>query len=179
MIEMLDVRPKRNYIRRKKCLKESESVVKSTLRLINTTLPTPRSADEIDRLAGQHAAAIEAVCWDPRTSRLTDSLYQMLMLSKTRELCIALIYQHSTTDQAAQVVAGLRSLDVLPRAAARPGLALPLPILRRPEFPTMEHASGDDAPSNMEAIGEMPRMRFDPPDLFFEADDALRRWTAE
>jgi hypothetical protein len=171
---MLDSRPKRNYIRRKKCLKESASLVLSTLRFINSTLPAPRSIEEMDRLAAQHAATIEAVCWDPRTSKLTDSLYQKLMVSKTRELCAALICQSSPEARTMQV---LRSLDLIPPVLAHPGAPMPHPVLRPIEFATMDPA--DEMPPNLEPFGEMPRMRFDGPDLFFETDDAMKRWATE
>jgi hypothetical protein len=158
------VPPKRNYVRRKKYLKQSASLLKSTLWFINSTLPTPRSAAEMDWLAEHHAAAIDALCWAPRASRLTDTRYQELVVSKTRELCMALVCQIAPEARAGQAMEELRGLGVLPCAVAPPAVALPVPILRRREFPAIEQIIG----------GELPGMRIPGADLFFDRDRGRR-----
>jgi hypothetical protein len=172
-------RPKRNYIRRKKCFNDSASLVKSTLRFISSTLGTPSPIEAIDRAARGHAAAIEAVCWDPRTTKLTDDLYQTLMVSKTRELCVALIFRHLPEQRAAQVVAGLRDMDLLrgvpgQRRDAIPGAAA---VEQRDEMAPGDFARAEDA--GMESFPEIPRLRFEGADILFDADETVQRWGAE
>jgi hypothetical protein len=172
--------PKRNYIRRKKCLNDSTSLVKSTLHFINRTLGTDVDPDEVDRIARHHAAAIEAVCWDPRTSRLTDNIYHSLMVSKTRELCIALIVQSLPEPSAVQFVRELGNSDFTRQQPLRPAMQIPMPILARPTD-ALDNDT-DLGERDTEGFGEMPRLKFEHADLFYEGDgchDAMGRWATE
>jgi hypothetical protein len=171
--------PKRNYIRRKKCLHDSASVLRSTLDFINRTRGVTMSQAEVDRLALHHANSIEAVCWDPRTNTMTDDVYHTLMTQKTRQLCLTLIFQNVPPGNGSQVIADLRALNFIPQVSnARPGgppLPLPLPIIRKKvEGNATEADAGEfhmEAMPNLEPFGELPRLRFDQqPDLSIEPD---------
>jgi hypothetical protein len=170
---------KRNYIRRKKCLNDSTSLVKSTLIFIHRALGTSIDADSVDRTARNHASAIEAVCRDPRTSRLTDTLYQQLMVSKTRELCVALICQSLPERSAVQILRELGHSHMIPRGPE----PMPIPILTRPVDAEGEIPERMEFPvQGPETFGEAPRLRFEHADLFFDGDgchDAMGRWAAE
>lgn len=85
---------KRNYIRRKKTYNKSCTLVRQTLELINLVKNTKMPPIELDQLAKQHADRVEAVCWDPRT-KISDDLYQQLVIKKTRELCTLLINKYA------------------------------------------------------------------------------------
>jgi hypothetical protein len=170
---------KRNYIRRKKCLNDSFSLVRTTLNFINTTLGVDESSDGLDRRARDHASAIEAVCWDPRTSKLTDDIYQKLMVSKTRELCLALISQNLSPGSAVQILQELRKMDAHFLQYGRPlrrVTPLPLPVLADRDGDLVE--GRDFGGPGIEAFPEFPRLRIDPPDTFYDGD-AMHRWAAE
>jgi hypothetical protein len=160
------LRPKRNYIRRKKCLNDSASLLKSTLSFINRTQGTQMPLTELDRVSRNHAASIEAACWDPRTNTMTDELYQNLMAQKTRQLCLTLILQSVPQGNALDVLADIRALgpEHKPRQAPAP-LALPLPMIKKAD------ANDGEGLPNQEPVGELPRLRFDQqPELSIEPD---------
>jgi hypothetical protein len=152
---------KRNYIRRKKWLNDSTALVKSTLNFIHTTLGTPVSSAELERLAKQHASGIEAACWDPRTTQLTDSIYQTLMVSKTRELCVALICQNLPEPNAAHILRELRKMELLPPSqtadVVRQAPAFPIPMLDRVDGGEGE-AEFEEFEANPVTFGELPTM---------------------
>jgi hypothetical protein len=165
---------KRNYIRRKKCLTDSTALVKFTLTFIHDTLRTNVSSDKLEGLAKQHASAIEAVCWDPRT-HLTDNTYQKLMISKTRELCIALIWQYLPEPNAARIVSELRKLNLFPPSQEQ---TLPIPMIGR-----VDGAEGNTGLwGNLETFDELSRLKFEHPDLFYDGDgchDGIGDWAVE
>lgn len=85
---------KRNYIRKKKTYNKSMALVHQTLELIGLVKNTKIPPSELDQLAKQHADRIEAVCWDPR-NKITDDVYQQIVIQKTRELCNMLINKYA------------------------------------------------------------------------------------
>jgi hypothetical protein len=156
---------KRNYVRRKKCLKDSVSLVKHTLAFIHRVQGASPPAAELERQARHHAEAIEAICWDPHTGRVTDSLYQELMMAKTRELCAVLLRQSVHQERVSAVVQEIWRRH-LPASEPRP---LPIPLLR-----ASARADADGADFGApEPFGEMAHLRFEQADLFPE------RWSAD
>jgi hypothetical protein len=174
---MIVTRPKRNYIRRKKCLNESAKLIRSALGFINRARGTQMTTEEVERTALRHAASIEAVCWDPRTSTMTDNLYHGVMAQKTRQLCLALLCQNLPQGNALQILADLRILHVDEQGPANPKPRMPpvpFPMVRRRnEAGPNEHDAADypiDTVPNLE-FGEMARLRFDQqPDLSVEPE---------
>jgi hypothetical protein len=163
------VRPKRNYIRRKKCLNDSATLVKSTLSFISRARGTPMSLPELDRVAEGHAMPIEAVCWDPRTNTMTDEIYQSLMAQKTRQLCLHLIFQSLPQGNALQVLSDMRALGAAPQKARTPP---PLPNIRKADANDPDPADFQmETLPNLEAFAEIPRLGFDQPaELSIEPD---------
>jgi hypothetical protein len=146
--------PKRNYIRRKKCLNDSYSVVKSTLAFISRGLGTTISPSDLDSRARGHAEAIEAVCWGAHSSRLTDHAYRQMMAAKTRELCIALL-QRIPRDRTALLIQQLST----------PNHRRPFPV------PAIPHGGeGGELPQS-DPFEEIGRLRFEPTDLFYDGND--------
>jgi hypothetical protein len=148
-------RPKRNYIRRKKSLNDSTALIKSTLCFINISKGTEMPPIELDGLARHHANMIEAACWDPRLSDMTDDTYQRLMLTKARQLCAILLCQYT------------------PLGTPAP---LPVPILKTPTAAGGSRTCADieiglpSEPALTFEAFECPRMPIDRDDLFMEAD---------
>jgi hypothetical protein len=160
-------RPKRNYIRRKKYLNDSTALIKSTLRFINTSQGSETPATEIDRLARHHAITIEAACCDPRISNITDELYQRLMLTKTRQLCLCLLCKNLPQISPSQFLSDI---------VARTPPPLPMPIIRQPVM-TDAHRPWPEEPSFLTERSELNLEPFDLPtiplergDIFLEAD---------
>ena len=90
-IDLPDEGPRRNYIRRKRCLNESIQIIEKTLNcLANLRKDNIIKKDEISKLAKAHANEVEAACWAPRL-RMSDDDYQNRMSTKTKELCLVLI----------------------------------------------------------------------------------------
>lgn len=83
-------RPRRNYIRRKRCFNDCMNVIAKTLRIIKQAKGEPFSEAAIKQLAIAHASEIEAACWTPR-SKMTDDEYQALTNAKSCELCCAIL----------------------------------------------------------------------------------------
>ena len=83
-------KPRRNYIRRKRCFNECTNLIARTLRVIKQAQQEPFTEASINELAASHASQIEAACWSPR-SKMTDEDYKALTMSKTIELCYAII----------------------------------------------------------------------------------------
>jgi hypothetical protein len=164
------LRPKRNYIRRKKCLNDSASLLKSTLSFINRTQGTQMSLAQLDRVARNHAASIQAACWDPRTNTMTDELYQNLMAQKTRQLCLTLILQSAPQGNALDVLSDIRGIgEQKPR---QPPAPFPLPMIKKADINDPDSADFPvEGLPNLEPFGELPRLRFDQqPELSIEHD---------
>jgi hypothetical protein len=164
-------RPKRNYIRRKKYLNDSTALIKLTLRFIDMNQGSETSPTEIDRLANQHAISIEAACWDPRISNITDELYQRLMLTRTRQLCICLLCRNLP-----QMIPAQFLCDVIARIAPRPpppSASLPIlkqPVITEPSRPWPEEPSFlAETELNLEPL-DLPKNPFGRDDIFFETD---------
>lgn len=85
-----DDSPRRNYIRRKKCLNESINIIEKTLLCLSSIRKDKIDKSELTKLAKAHANEVEAACWTPRM-KMSDDDYQNLMNSKTKELCLVLI----------------------------------------------------------------------------------------
>lgn len=83
-------KPRRNYIRRKRCLTESVNLIETTLHFILTTRGEEIDISSLKKQASQHAHEVEAACWAPRT-KMTDDEYNQLTLTKTKALCLLLI----------------------------------------------------------------------------------------
>lgn len=83
---------KRTYIRRKKCLNEIVSTIKSTLKYISDHNRKEIGPLQIDQLALQHSTAIEAACWFPK-QHMTEKEYSNLLMGKAKLLCQALMKQ--------------------------------------------------------------------------------------
>jgi len=81
---------KRNYIRKKKYLKEAADQIRSTLEFISYAQKEDINSEKLQLISQHHAEAIEAACWSPHI-HLSSEEYQTLMNSKTQELCRALI----------------------------------------------------------------------------------------
>lgn len=81
---------KRNYIRKKKYLKEAADQIRSTLEFISYAQKEDINSEKLQLISQHHAEAIEAACWSPHI-HLTSEEYQTLMNTKTQELCRALI----------------------------------------------------------------------------------------
>jgi hypothetical protein len=111
---------KRNYIRRKKCMNDSYALIKSTIAFINRNGGPHYESAKIERVARRQALAIETACWDPRTSNITDELYQTLMVEKTRQFALTLIWQNLPQDNARQVLQHLRPMSQLPNQVRMP-----------------------------------------------------------
>jgi hypothetical protein len=91
MSEFVPVPPRRrNYVKRKRYLNESVSLIKKTLEYIATATQSPINPDKITLEATTRAKQVEAACWDS-VHRLPDDHYSRLLLAKTRECCFALI----------------------------------------------------------------------------------------
>ena len=86
----IDDSPRRNYIRRKRCLNESISMIEKTLICIFKIRKEQVDKNEITKMAKSHASEVEAACWAPRM-KMSDDDYQNLMETRTKELCLVLI----------------------------------------------------------------------------------------
>ena len=87
---VLDDSPRRNYIRRKRCLNESIDIIEKTLQIIYQFRKENVDKNEISKRARAHANEVEAACWAPRM-KMSDDDYQSLMETKTKELCLVLV----------------------------------------------------------------------------------------
>ena len=84
---------KRTYIRRKRCLNEIVTQIKSTLVYISTQNGQAPDIKEVEQIALKHSNDIEAACWFPK-QHLTEKEYQNLLMGKAQLLCQALISSH-------------------------------------------------------------------------------------
>ncbi|EAY14160.1 hypothetical protein TVAG_372930 [Trichomonas vaginalis G3] len=82
--------PRRNYIRRKRCLNESINIIEKTLLCLSSIRKDKIDKSELTKFAKAHANEVEAACWTPRM-KMSDEDYQNLMTTKTKELCLVLI----------------------------------------------------------------------------------------
>lgn len=80
------VKPRRNYIQRKKCLNNSVNQIVNVLNFIQVLQKDSVSPIEKQKVAYAHAQKIEAACWSPH-SKLTPESYEKLISAKTAELC--------------------------------------------------------------------------------------------
>ena len=86
-------KPRRNYIRRKRCFNACVEMIAKTLRVIKQAQNEPFTEAQINSTAAFHASQIEAACWAPR-SKMSDESYKRISMSKTTELCIAILRKH-------------------------------------------------------------------------------------
>jgi hypothetical protein len=178
------MRPKHNYIRRKKCLKESICQVKATLNLINCLRPDKVDPTGIDLLARRRASEIEAACWNSHTENMTDELYQTLLRHNTKQLCLALLAPHLPQENLPQVAAVLGALNLLPVPASpirgapapRAFAPLPVPIIResKPQALDARDVDFDIDPSGFpppDPFLDFGGSRRDDPDIFLDGYD--------
>jgi hypothetical protein len=151
-------RPKRNYIRRKKSLNDSTALIKSTLCFISMSQGTGMSPFALNRVARHHANTIEAACWDPHLSDITDDSYRRLVLTKTNQLCAALLGRHMPHPPAPQATGPFFPMPILAMPAAGTGRA----------WPDIELSLPGDPPLVFEPF-ECPRFPLDRDDIFMEA----------
>ena len=95
--------PRKNYIRRKKCLNESIALIEKTLFCISKIRKDQADKNELTKLARAHANEVEAACWAPRM-KMSDDDYQNLMETKTKELCLVLIKKLLPTIDTSRVI---------------------------------------------------------------------------
>lgn len=81
---------KRNYVKRKKNLKDCVGKIRTTLDYVCKARGELMNQEDTERLAIMHAQAIEAACWTPNLG-LTGEEYQLLMANKTLDLCYAIL----------------------------------------------------------------------------------------
>ena len=83
-------KPRRNYIRRKRCFNACVDLIAKTLRIIKQARNEPFTEAQINSTAVFHASQIEAACWAPR-SKMSDESYKRISMSKATELCTAIL----------------------------------------------------------------------------------------
>ena len=83
-------KPHRLYIRRKRCLKESQKLIYETLCSIVAMKGQEVNSIQLSQEALEHATAIEASCWSPRL-HISDEEFHQLTIKKTQDLCYILI----------------------------------------------------------------------------------------
>lgn len=137
-------KPRRNYIRRKRCFNDCVDLIMKTLRIIKQARGEPVSEDEIRNAALCRARQIEAACWTPR-SKMSDESYKKLTMLKTTELCTAILRQNlKNIDQVRlKIVALIGHKDEMPPTSYVPRAPIQLPIFDRPQrqepvFPTVD-----------------------------------------
>jgi hypothetical protein len=80
----------RHYIRRKRSFNECTSLIIQTLRVVHQARNEPFSDEGLAQKAADHAYQIDAACWSPR-SKMSDADYKALTMTKTIELCSAIL----------------------------------------------------------------------------------------
>jgi hypothetical protein len=155
-------RPKRNYIRRKKSLNDSMTLIRSTLNLIHTKLGKPESSENIDHRAHRHATEIEAFCRSHQTRLFTDDIYQSYMVAKTRELCLALIRQNLPETGRVQIMDELKKMGLIPTEPGSQRITFPVPILTQKE--------GERKAQSFETVGEFQELTLEQSDIFYDEE---------
>ena len=87
---MQQQKPRRSYIRRKRCLGECAKIIKSMLKDLFMSQHVQMSDQMVSDLALSYAKNVEAHCWSPRL-QISDECYRQQTLAKARELCKALV----------------------------------------------------------------------------------------
>ena len=87
---MNERKPRRSYIRRKRCLSECTKLIRNTLRQVFSLKCVQMREEDITHAAQKYAREVEAHCWSPRL-QITDEAYQRTTIAKARELCQVLI----------------------------------------------------------------------------------------
>jgi hypothetical protein len=128
-------------------MNDSYALIKLTIGFINRNGGTHYDSAEVERTARRQAVAIEAACWDPSRSNMTDELYQTLMVEKTRQFALTLIWQNLPQDNARQVLQHLRPMSQLPNQIRKPHPEsippLPLPKIERPHDKVLTESKFD------------------------------------
>lgn len=174
---------KRNYIRRKKYLKDCMTEIKVTLdfiRAFRREKPSPSDA----KLAKTHAEEIEAVCWSPH-SGLSSEDYQKLMSAKTRELCVTILKKALPSLDWSQLQKQLSNMIYFPDRPRTPQPTIPAPICPPPQVTTPQPQGFDTtfefsalqpaAPPVLEMGGEDAAFTAQPPFMTMETEFPLER----
>ena len=85
---------RRNYVKKKKSLRDSMTMIKDTLEVIYANSHLPFDPNKIQKQAMDHAKQIEAACW-VRHARFSDEIFQSRVRTKTYELCRMLLNMSS------------------------------------------------------------------------------------
>lgn len=89
--ELMEVgKPRRSYIRRKKCLNECMKIIQQTLRQLASLKHIQVSDLVLTEMARKYAEEVEAMCWSPRL-HITNEEYQNMTREKTKHVCRVLL----------------------------------------------------------------------------------------
>lgn len=90
MLTDQNIRPKRNYVRRKRYLAECAKYLRNVLEIIHRYREERVTEDQLNNEAYDYARSVESACWYPQL-HLTPEGYRNLMLHKTKDLGAALL----------------------------------------------------------------------------------------
>jgi len=96
---------KRNYVKRKRSIKESTMQIASVLQVIVDKTGGFSSPEDIKKKASEYAQSIEASCWS-RKAKYSDDEFQALTKEKTNELIKSLIYQSGLSEECFNISCG-------------------------------------------------------------------------
>lgn len=83
-------RPRRIYIRRKRCLQETQKTIFDVLCSIALSQGKEINEEELNKEALEYANTIEASCWSPHL-KISDEDFQAITKTKTQDLCQILL----------------------------------------------------------------------------------------
>lgn len=160
-------KPKRNYIRRKKCLADSIAQIRQTYEFIRAISGPNFPHIDIIKESDSHARLIEAVCWSPHF-RMTGEDYSNIMKAKTTELCQALIKQYISPNDLNELgKAHFKTMQAI--SLNRPVTPQPTPIITPTPTPPSPIVNAALSPGSAPTPGglidllEQPEIQFDVP----------------
>jgi hypothetical protein len=92
------------------------------------------------------------------------------MVSKTRELCLALIGQNLPATDSVQIMDELKKMGLIPTEPGSKRIDLPVPI-----FGEME---GERKPQSVETVGEFPKLTLEQSGFFYD-EESMQTWGGE